>query len=177
MLNLPASRRRLRASPSGMPRLLPKLVQAIRSTQKGHRLQCPTRRPPSRRTRRSVPATLPYPNFSPHGRKQSILLDDVNPILHSDAFKQPKLDAPIIPSAAGRGKHSHDSRVREMTDRECEWWSNPYREMTLALYCNHEWYSYQSSQNVIFPSSSVHSYGEAITCRSEQMVFSVSALF
>ena len=121
-----------------MPRFLPKLVQNITSTQKHHRPKHPvTRGPPSRRIRRFVPAPLPYPNFSPHGRKQSILLDDINPILHSEAFKQHKRDAPIIPFPAGRGKHSNTNHGREMTDRECEWWSNPYREMKIALCFDH----------------------------------------
>lgn len=118
-----------------MPRFLPKLIQSVKTTQKGRGLKATeTNSLPSGRKRRSAPTALPYPSFSPHARKQSILLDDVNPIMHHDAFTQHKLDPPIVPSVAGRGKHANSSRqVREMTDRECEWWSNPYRETTVML--------------------------------------------
>ncbi|KAF8504216.1 hypothetical protein JB92DRAFT_2738255 [Gautieria morchelliformis] len=114
-----------------MPRFLPTLVQRIKTIQKGRKHQSPTTRSsPSRSTRHSVQTTPPYPNFSPHGRKESILLDDVNPILHSDVFTQHKLAPSVIPSLSGRGRHSNGNRqAREMTDGECDWWSNPYLRM------------------------------------------------
>ncbi|KAF8592652.1 hypothetical protein K439DRAFT_1400616 [Ramaria rubella] len=111
-----------------MPRFLPKLIQRIKA-EESYSLQIPsaTTRPKSRTARRIIPTALPYPSFSPHGRKRSILLDDVNPVIHHDAFTQHKRDAPIVPSTARRGKHANASR--EMTALECEWWSNPYLRM------------------------------------------------
>jgi hypothetical protein len=153
-----------------MPRFLPKLIQSVKITQKGRELKAPESNSfRSGGRRRPPPTALPYPSFSPHGRKQSILLDDVNPIMHHDAFTQHKLNAPIVPSVVGRGKRAK-RQAREMTDRECEWWSNPYSEMTVVLGCNYDWHLHQPSQNVSVPSSSVHCHGKAITCRSGQSV-------
>lgn len=121
--------------PTAMPRFLPKLVRSIKASKDVHAPKMPKIiSSPSRSTRRILPKALPPPSFSPHNRKRSILLDDVNPIIHRDAFIQHKLDSPIPPSAAGRGNHANTRRqVREMTRHECALWSDPYREGINAL--------------------------------------------
>ncbi|KAF8528789.1 hypothetical protein BU17DRAFT_37441 [Hysterangium stoloniferum] len=107
-----------------MPRLLPKLIESIKAVKHRQILN----RYPRKDTKGSHPKP-PSPNLSPHGRKQSILLDDVNPIIHSDAFVHHKRDAPRIPMVSKPKDTKDEDQLSEMAEHECKLWSNPYLRM------------------------------------------------
>ena len=107
-----------------MPRILPRLLQKIASqVSKPAFLKGSTIRPPNRKSlRRRLPV---LPSFSSFGRKHSILLDPVNPILNRADYVQHK----SLPPRVRVQKIPSDTfdNPRSMTTQERSWWSSPYR--------------------------------------------------
>lgn len=113
-----------------MPRLLPQLLRAL-----GEKARRPDPPPvqswkrPRRRTQ-DVLHPLPRPSFRADGRTHSILLDDVNPIMHAERYEQPKLRISRN-YVNGKGKETKDGpRSRGwMSEEEREWFTSPYLRM------------------------------------------------
>jgi hypothetical protein len=114
-----------------MRRLIPRLLKRLRE-----RSIAPERtrslRPPDKGTKSLRKQLPPPPVF--FGRSRSILLDDVNPIMHPKAYRQHKSLPPQVslPDSQKTRTVSRDGTVeddvrREMTAEEREWWANPYR--------------------------------------------------
>lgn len=114
-----------------MRRLIPRLLNLRRS-----RSVVPEKiravRPPAKGAKSLRKQLPPHPVF--FGRSRSILLDDVNPIMHSKAYRQHKGLPPQVrlPDSQKTRTVSRDGTVendvrREMTAEEREWWANPYR--------------------------------------------------
>ncbi|KAF8484548.1 hypothetical protein DFH94DRAFT_237157 [Russula ochroleuca] len=116
-----------------MRRLIPRLLKRLRE-----RSIAPERtrslRPPDKGTKSLRKQLPPPPVF--FGRSRSILLDDVNPIMHPKAYRQHKSLPPQVslPDSQKTRTVSRDGTVeddvrREMTAEEREWWANPYLRM------------------------------------------------
>ncbi|KZT20795.1 hypothetical protein NEOLEDRAFT_1164870 [Neolentinus lepideus HHB14362 ss-1] len=106
-----------------MTRLLPRLSESLRRAK----ARLPRRSPASpRRCRKN---TVPKPILPPlaavraPGRSQSILVDELNPIVNAKAFVRHKSPPPRI-----QRNNSRDGRG-EMSDQEKDWWSSPYLRM------------------------------------------------
>ncbi|KZP24688.1 hypothetical protein FIBSPDRAFT_822040 [Athelia psychrophila] len=107
-----------------MPRILTSLqrqLEKVSSTSKRRRTAV-----------KSVQASLirpalPAPSFSAAGRTQSILLDDVNPIINADVYTHHK----AIPPAIQRQKRviRGFDHPRVMTEHERGRWASPYLRM------------------------------------------------
>ena len=114
-----------------MRRLIPRLVGRLKSRSITPEKIRPVR-PPARGAKSLRKKLPPHPVF--FGRSRSILLDDVNPIMHPKAYRHHKGLPPYV-----RLHESHKTRTvsrdgtlendvrREMTPEEREWWANPYR--------------------------------------------------
>lgn len=113
-----------------MPRIIPRLLKAIE-----HAAYTPERPPeiPTsllRKKRRSLwTPHIPKSNFSVDGRTKSVLLDDVNPLIHKGVFRRHKRLPPRVRVHKATLKRSDSSDVpRRMTPEEREWYANPYCE-------------------------------------------------
>lgn len=125
-----------------MPRILPRLLDALAKAEL--KPLPPNRTPPDafrRRKRVSLLKPLPpRPSFSPDGRTQSIVLDDVSPIAHPREFQRHKAQPPKTRLAYNQterwrvkqGKEPEFDPPRLMTDEERKWYSNPYRACCAA---------------------------------------------
>jgi hypothetical protein len=113
-----------------MPRLLPRLLQKVAyqslQAQENHVDLKFFRRRPRRKSHKPLP---PAPSFSPINRVQSILLDDVNPIINSKAYVLHKALSPRV-----RTVTSKEDDNRQMTPEEREWWASPYCAFHNILY-------------------------------------------
>ncbi|KAI0092602.1 hypothetical protein BDY19DRAFT_925171 [Irpex rosettiformis] len=126
-----------------MPRLIPRLLKALSRIPENSRdtnTYIPAA-PPRRRTIR--PRHVPTLNVPSHlGRQRSVLLDEVNPITNSDAFRKKMSPQPLVrpvsavPSVTEAqeddGEIDVDELVNErriMTAEERGWWANPYLRM------------------------------------------------
>jgi hypothetical protein len=114
-----------------MRRLLPRLISRRKSRSIAPEKIRPVR-PPAKGAKSLRKQLPPHPVF--FGRSRSILLDDVNPIMHPKAYRQHKGLPPQVrlPESQKTGTVSRDGTVeddvrREMTAEEREWWANPYR--------------------------------------------------
>jgi hypothetical protein len=114
-----------------MRRLLPRLISRRKSRSIAPEKIRPVR-PPAKGAKSLRKQLPPHPVF--FGRSRSILLDDVNPIMHPKAYRQHKGLPPQVrlPESQKTGTVSRDGAVeddvrREMTAEEREWWANPYR--------------------------------------------------
>ncbi len=114
-----------------MRRLIPRLLNRL-----GSRSIVPEKirpiRPPAKGAKSLRKQLPPHPLF--FGRSRSILLDDVNPIMHPKAYRHHKGLPPqvTLPDSQKTRTVSRDGTVendfrREMTAEEREWWANPYR--------------------------------------------------
>ena len=120
-----------------MRRLIPRLLGLLKARsivgEKTSRLRPPAKGAKS--LRRPLP---PPPIF--FGRSRSILLDDINPIMHPKAYRQHKSLPPQVrlPDSHKTRTISRDGTIeddvrREMTSEERAWWANPYRMPLLHL--------------------------------------------
>ena len=114
-----------------MRRLIPRLLRRLRARSVALEKVRPLR-PPAKGAKSLRKQLPPPPVF--FGRSQSILLDDVNPIMHPKAYRQHKSLPPqvTLPDSQKTRTVSKDGTVeddvrREMTAEEREWWANPYR--------------------------------------------------
>jgi len=119
-----------------MPRLLPKLIPRV---QAARYRDTPSSQPfQPRKPVKTVQDNHKPPlraNFSPHGRKRSILLDETNPINDVEAYTYSKRRRPLIPMVTETQRKKDPTRL-EMTDVECQFWANPYRKRPpLHLIC------------------------------------------
>ena len=114
-----------------MRRLIPRLLRRVRARSIALENVRPLRSPAkgAKSLRRQLP---PPPVF--FGRSRSILLDDVNPVMHPKAYRRHKSLPPqvTLPDSQKTRTVSRDGTVeddvrREMTAEEREWWANPYR--------------------------------------------------
>jgi hypothetical protein len=111
-----------------IPRLLSRFKARSLASEKIRLL-----RPPAKGAKSLRKQLPPTPVF--FGRSRSILLDDVNPIMHPRAYRRHKSLPPQVrlpDSQKGTRTVSRDGTVeddvrREMTAEEREWWANPYR--------------------------------------------------
>jgi hypothetical protein len=111
--------------------LLPRLLGRLKSRSIALEKIRPIR--PRAKGAKSLRKQLPpRPVF--FGRSRSILLDDVNPIMHPKAYRQHKGLPPQVrlPESQKMRTVSRDGTMeddvrREMTAEEREWWANPYR--------------------------------------------------
>ena len=111
--------------------LIPRLLDRLKSRSITPEKIRPIR-PPAKGAKSLRKVLPPRPVF--FGRSRSILLDDVNPIMHPKAYRQHKSLPPQVnlPESQKTRTVSRDGTVendvrREMTVEEREWWSNPYR--------------------------------------------------
>jgi len=110
-----------------IPRLLRRLKARSPASEKIRPIR-PAKGPKS--LRKQLP---PPPVF--FGRSQSIILDDVNPIMHPKAYRRHKSlppqvtlpDSQKVTRIVSRDGTVEDDVRREMTPEEREWWANPYR--------------------------------------------------
>ena len=117
-----------------IPRLLRRLNARSLASEKIRPLRPRAKGPKS--LRKQLP---PVPVF--FGRSRSILLDDVNPIMHSMAYRRHKSLPPQVrlpdsqkeTRTVSRDGTVEDDVRREMTVEEREWWANPYRMFPLFL--------------------------------------------
>lgn len=116
-----------------MRRLLPRLLGRLKSRSITPQRIRPVR-PPAKGAKSLRKQLPPHPVF--FGRSRSILLDDVNPIMHPKAYRQHKGLPPQVrlPESQRTRTVSKDGTVeddvrREMTVEEREWWANPYLRM------------------------------------------------
>ena len=113
-----------------MPRLVPRLLRSLKA---------PTAKPPvlnnrpRPKTRRTPAPPPPCPSLSPKGRKQSIILDSLRPIMaisKSRRHKEPY--APLRINTRLQKYTSHGDRdlpVRVMSEEERTLWASPYRAL------------------------------------------------
>ncbi len=114
-----------------MRRLIPRLLSRLRSRSIVPKKIRPVH-PPAKGAKSLRKQLPPHPVF--FGRSRSILLDDVNPIMHPKAYRRHKSLPPHIrlPDSQKTRTVSRDGTVeddvrREMTAEERMWWANPYR--------------------------------------------------
>ncbi|KAI0347361.1 hypothetical protein BDW22DRAFT_521946 [Trametopsis cervina] len=117
-----------------MPRLLHHLLDALQKSRgRGSSSQLPSRK---QRAPRSLPSYRPLPVtnalLSPHGRTRSVLLEDVNPVEHREAFTRRRKREPSV--YAGARVKASSATIEEdeptvMTEEERERWANPYLRM------------------------------------------------
>lgn len=124
----PAPRRA--AFTRSMPRLLPRLIKKLKEAPLAERRPRPLdegRYIPWARTSayRPVPDR---PSFGTLGRTQSIVLDHMSPVTNRHLYLRHKSAPPRVHVATSETTNvSGQNRSREMTAKELEWWSSPYR--------------------------------------------------
>ena len=131
-LDLDHARRRVASLTCQMRQLIPRLLRRLKARSLASEKIRPLR-PPAKGAKSLRKQLPPVPVF--FGRSQSILLDDVNPIMHPKAYKRHKSLPPQVRLADSQKETrtvSRDGTVeddvrREMTAEEREWWANPYR--------------------------------------------------
>jgi hypothetical protein len=114
-----------------MARLLPRLLQRIANSQSLRNEtklypRATRKTKPVKSLRRPLPATS---SFSPSGRSQSILLDEINPVIHRKKYVRHKSFPPqvqLLRSMSRTQKMANSDRPRRMTLQERTWWSSPY---------------------------------------------------
>ena len=115
-----------------MRQLVPRLLRRLKARSLASEKIRPLR-PPAKGAKSLRKQLPPIPVF--FGRSQSILLDDVNPIMHPKAYRRHKSLPPQVrlpdsqkeTRSVSRGGTVEDDVRREMTAEEREWWANPYR--------------------------------------------------
>lgn len=125
-----------------MRRLFPRLLGRLKSRSIAPEIIRPLR-PPAKGAKSLRKQLPPRPVF--FGRSRSIILDDVNPIMHPKAYRQHKGLPPQVrlPESQKTRTVSKDGTVeddvrREMTVEEREWWANPYRMSPPPLHSSSE---------------------------------------
>ena len=121
-----------------MRQLIPRLLRRLKARSLASEKIRPLR-PPGKGAKSLRKQLPPVPVF--FGRSRSILLDDVNPIMHPKAYRRHKGLPPQVrlPDSQKETRTvSRDGTVevdvrREMTAEEREWWANPYRMFPLFL--------------------------------------------
>ena len=110
-----------------MPRILHRLIEKLSSSWQTKR------RVPPQASRRQSPISLfrpplPLPSWSPLGRTKSLILDDLNPLIHRKRYELHKTLPPKLRVHYQRKKNPQggDDLPREMTEQERTWWSSPY---------------------------------------------------
>ncbi|KAF7985225.1 hypothetical protein HWV62_7866 [Athelia sp. TMB] len=115
-----------------MPRILTRLQRQIETSSSSAKRVWPSPKPFPRKKKLScVEPALPNPSFSAAGRTQSILVDNVNPIVDSNAYASHKSSAPVV-AVRRRVPYPTTSdvdRPRVMTAQERRWWASPYLRM------------------------------------------------
>ncbi|TFK55818.1 hypothetical protein OE88DRAFT_1804611 [Heliocybe sulcata] len=108
-----------------MPRLVPRLLKSLQNFKLKGR-PSPHDAPaslasPKEHRRRSSPRAIPrLPAIAANDRSQSILVDNVNPIVNAEAFIRRKSPAARLRTGSEDG---------EMSEEERDWWSSPYLRM------------------------------------------------
>ncbi|KAJ8463518.1 hypothetical protein ONZ45_g17555 [Pleurotus djamor] len=137
-----------------MPRILPRLIKLLTDSSfaLNHANETPiwTHRP-SPKTRKNKRKSLyrvvpPRPSYDASKHERSILLEEGNPITNKNDYVGHKMMPPKVRATGtlGKGKEKEKEqckegdgeaeeeqweKVREMTDEERGWWSNPYLRM------------------------------------------------
>lgn len=114
-----------------MPRLLQRLVNQL-SAPKFRQVDRRIPYAPGSRGRRRPKSLFkplpPEPSWSPSDRTQSIILDDLNPVIHRKIYEVHKTLPPRLRVSPRQGATTDEyDRPREMTAQERAWWSSPYR--------------------------------------------------
>lgn len=138
-----------------MPRLLPRLVEEVQRVRAKYDSKVFDTRsnfsPKVKHATSSRLAAVPQ-TFSFRGRRQSLLLDKVNPILHRESFSHKKSKKPSVRKVTNEGNDENS-----MSFAERGFSSNPYRGSSYRYSHNcvlrcHTFQSY----NAIVANSSVH---------------------
>jgi len=112
-----------------MPRLISRLLDRLEHAPVSNKTKAVSVR---RRRKISLRTSLPPPpSLSPFNRTQSILVDNINPVINASAYTRHKSLPPMLllhksqrqPVVAA----DDDDRPRYMTNSELRWWSSPYR--------------------------------------------------
>ncbi len=115
-----------------MRRLLPRLLSSRLKARSIAPEKIRPVRPPAKGAKSLRKQLPPHPVF--FGRSRSILLDDVNPIMHPKAYRHHKGLPPQLrlPESQETRTVSRDGTLeddvrRGMRAEERKWWANPYR--------------------------------------------------
>ncbi|CAL1701457.1 unnamed protein product [Somion occarium] len=115
-----------------MPRLIPRLVQALRDAAilkptEAPSLSLPTQKPKAKSQWRPAP---PPPDFSIKGRKKSFLLDPLNPVINKRIYRRHKSLPPVVRvKQYVRARPGDKDKPRRMSVQERQWSSDPYLRM------------------------------------------------
>ena len=114
-----------------MPRLIPRLVQALRNAPLLNALEPssskvpPTRPNPAPRSQWRPPPSRP--DFSVGERKRSFLLER-NPVIHKRIYRRHKTLPPVVRLGKYVKAGPNDvDKPRRMSVQESQWYSDPYR--------------------------------------------------
>ncbi|KAH9062176.1 hypothetical protein EDB87DRAFT_1559399 [Lactarius vividus] len=118
-----------------MRQLIPRLLRRLKERSVAGETIRPLRPPAqgAKSLRRPLP---PPPVFSGSGRSQSILLDEINPVIKPKLYRRHKSLPPQVrlpdsqkTRTVSRNGIVEDDVRREMTAEEREWYANPYLRM------------------------------------------------
>ena len=114
-----------------MPRLIPRLLKRLEDASPADNSKRISVAPVRRRRVISLRGpSLPPPSLSPFGRTQSILLDDVNPVINVSAYTRHKSLPPRLRIHKAQRRRAVDTNQndlpRRMTQEERKWWASPY---------------------------------------------------
>ncbi|TDL29698.1 hypothetical protein BD410DRAFT_36585 [Rickenella mellea] len=114
---------------SGMPRLLPRLLECLARNPLGPEIY---RGPLTvrRRRRRSLwePPEIP-PSLSSSNRTHSVLLDFTSKSLRKEYARHKTLPPVVNIQKTNKERPLYEDAPREMTEQERRWWSSPYLRM------------------------------------------------
>lgn len=107
-----------------MPRILPRLVRGVGNKSEDF----PFCRPIKNATKSLYKPPREAPSFHPSHHERSILLATPSPVCDTRAYVRHKRRPPNLVQYGPLDKESVDP-PRQMSDREREWWANPYRAL------------------------------------------------
>ena len=108
-----------------MPRLLPRLVREVEKHTHQPK-NFPFCRPIKNPTKSLYKPPREAPSFHPSHHERSILLATPSPVCDTRAYVRHKRRPPNLVQYGCVDEESVDP-PRQMSDREREWWANPYR--------------------------------------------------
>lgn len=110
-----------------MPRIIPRLLKALREAP--YKKETLPDIPPAKKKRQSLwKPNFPQHNFTPAGRTSSVLLDELNPLVHKIQFRRHKRMPPRVRTnrKVDPNHNTSSDPPRRMTVQEREWNASPY---------------------------------------------------
>lgn len=116
-----------------MPRILPRLAREVeKHTHKSENFPfCRPIKTPTKPSLYKPPGVAP--SFHPSHHERSILLASPSPVCDTRAYVRHKRRPPNLVQHGSPDKESVDP-PRQMSDKEREWWANPYRVFLFYFY-------------------------------------------